>query len=177
MTSNEQYTGPPNASLGTLGVLFSAFGQALGRRQQPGVRHLARRVAAPGGAPARRTRRAIRTLAPSSPGGRWPSPTSIPTCFPTSVTAPATVRRWPRSPGSTPLIAVRERRRARSTCFAPTGRDALGTTGGLPNVLVVRAHRGPSRTRPASWPRASPPSARRSSRLLGRRQEAAGHST
>ena len=102
VTSNEQYTGTPNASLGTLGVLFSAFGKLSGAANSRVYAIWPDGSSAPSRARAHRIRPAIRTLVPSSPAGRWPSPTSIPTCSPTSATGPATARRWPRCPAARP---------------------------------------------------------------------------
>ena len=98
VTSNEQYTGAPDASLGTLGMLFSAFGRLSDAANT--------RVYAiwPDGSLHQATCRGAGSAGLSEPrqpfsrDGRSPSPISIRTCFPTSVTGRATDRRWPRFP-------------------------------------------------------------------------------
>jgi hypothetical protein len=138
VTSNEQYTGPPNASLGILGVLFSEVGQlskAANSRVYAiwpdGSLHPASAGAAdPPGYP--------------NPGAflpGWPvaiadlDPDLLPDIGDGASNGPAVAT----IPGKPPLIAV-------ETDVGPVyllradGSDALGTTDGLPNV----ASSGPS---------------------------------
>jgi hypothetical protein len=133
VTSNEQYSGTPNASLGTLGVLFAEVGQ-LSKAANSRVYAIwpdgSLHQAAAG--------------APDPPG--YPNPGAFLPGWPVAIAdldpdllpdigdgasngpAVATV------PGQAPLIAV-------ETDVGPVyllradGSDALGTTGGLPNVL------------------------------------------
>jgi hypothetical protein len=134
VTSNEQYSGPPDASLGTLGVLFGAVGKLSGAANS--------RVYAiwPDGS--------LHKAAAGTPDPRgYPNPGAFLPGWPVAIAdldpdllpdigdgasngaAVATV------PGSTPLIAV-------GSDVGPVyllrayGSDALGTTGGLPNVLA-----------------------------------------
>ena len=133
VTSNEQYKGTPNASLGTLGVLFAEVGQlskAANSRVYAiwpdGSLHPAPAGAAdPPGYP--------------NPGAflpGWPvaiadlDPDLLPDIGDGASNGPAAAT----VPGTTPLIAV-------ETDVGPVyllradGSDALGTTDGLPNVL------------------------------------------
>jgi hypothetical protein len=133
VTSNEQYTGTPNASLGTLGALFSLFGKLSGAANS--------RVYAiwPDG-----SLHAAVSGVPDPPG--YPNPGAFLPGWPVAIAdldpnllpdigdgasngpAVATV------PGTTPLVAV-ESDVGPIYLLHPDGSDALGTTGGLPNVL------------------------------------------
>jgi hypothetical protein len=134
VTSNEQYAGPPNASLGTLGTLFSAFGELSSAANS--------RVYAiwPDGSLHQAT-----AAAPDPPG--YPNPGAFLPGWPVAIAdldpdllpdigdgasngpAVATV------PGSTPLIAVQSDV-GPVYLLRADGSDALGTTSGLPNVLA-----------------------------------------
>jgi hypothetical protein len=133
VTSNEQYAGAPNATLGTIGTLFSALGKLSSAANS--------RVYAiwPDGAlhPAS-------AGAPDPPG--YPNPGAFVPGWPVAIAdldpnllpdigdgasngpAVATV------PGSSPLIAVQSDVGPVYLLHAD-GTSALGTTGGLPNVL------------------------------------------
>jgi hypothetical protein len=133
MTSNEQYAGPPNASLGILGAFFSAVGRLSSAANS--------RVYAiwPNGS--------LHTAGlgtPDPPG--YPNPGAFVPGWPVAIAdldpnllpdigdgasngpAVATV------PGSAPLIAV-ESDVGPVYLLHADGSSALGTTGGLPNVL------------------------------------------
>jgi hypothetical protein len=133
VTSNEQYAGTPNASLGTLGLLFSETGQLANAANSrvyaiwsDGSSHaMAPGAADPPGYP--------------NPGAflpGWPvaiadlDPNLLPDIGDGASNGPAVAT----VPGSAPLIAV-------ETDVGPVyllradGSDALGTTGGLPTVL------------------------------------------
>ena len=134
VTSNEQYTGVPNASLGALGVLFSAFGKLSGAANT--------RVYAiwPDGSLHRQAAGDSDPPGYPNPGAflpGWPvaiadlDPNLLPDVGDGASNGPsvATVA------GSTPLIAV-ESDVGPVYLLRPNGTDALGTTGGLPNVLA-----------------------------------------
>lgn len=134
VTSNEQYPGPPNASLGTLGVLFSAVGKLASAANT--------RVYAiwPNG-----SLHAAATGAPDPPGypnsgaflPGWPvaiadlDPDLLPDIGDGASNGPAVAT----LPGSTPLIAV-ESDVGPVYLLRADGTDALGTTDGLPNVMA-----------------------------------------
>ncbi|HXQ75795.1 MAG TPA: S8 family serine peptidase [Acidimicrobiales bacterium] len=141
VTSNEQYTGAPNASLGTLGVLFSAFGKLSDAANS--------RVYAiwPDGSLHRPA-----AGAPDPPGypnagaflPGWPvaiadlDPDLLPDIGDGASNGPAVAT----VPGGTPEIAVQSDAGPVYVLRA-NGSDALGTTGGLPDVLAS----GPSGSR------------------------------
>ncbi len=133
VTSNEQYTGTPDASLGTLGALFSAVGKLSGAANT--------RVYAiwPDGS--------LHRAAAGDPDPRgYPNPGAFLPGWPVAIAdldpdllpdigdgasngpAVATVA------GSLPLIAV-ESDVGPVYLLRPNGTDALGTTDGLPDVL------------------------------------------
>ncbi len=134
VTSNEQYAGAPNASLGTLGALFSLAGKLGGAANS--------RVYAIW---ADGSEHPVAAGSPDPPG--YPNPGAFVPGWPVALAdldpnllpdigdgasngpAVATV------PGSPPLIAVQSDVGPVYLLHAD-GSDALGTTGGLPNVLV-----------------------------------------
>ena len=134
VTSNEQYTGAPDASLGTLGVLFSAFGKL------SDVANTRVYAIWPDGSLHQAT-----AGAPDPPG--YPNPGAFLPGWPVAIAdldpdllpdigdgarngpAVATV------PGSRPLIAVQSDV-GPVYLLRADGSDALGTTDGLPNVLA-----------------------------------------
>jgi len=134
VTSNEQYTGTPNASLGTLGALFSAFGKLSDAANSrvyaiwsDGSLH-----AAPADAPD--------PPGYPNPGAflpGWPvaiadlDPNLLPDIGDGASNGPAVAT----VPGRTPLIAV-ESDVGPVYLLRADGSDALGTTDGLPNVLA-----------------------------------------
>ncbi len=134
VTSNEQYAGPPDASLGTLGALFSLAGK-LGSAANSRVYALW-----PDG-----SRHPATAGSPDPPGypnpgafvPGWPvaladlDPNLLPDIGDGASNGPAVAS----VPGSTPLIAVQSDVGPVYVLHAD-GSDALGTTGGLPNVLV-----------------------------------------
>jgi hypothetical protein len=133
VTSNEQYQGTPNASLGILGLLFSEVGKLADAANSrvyaiwpDGSLHApAAGAADPPGYP--------------NPGAflpGWPvaiadlDPNLLPDIGDGASNGPAVAT----VPGTTPLIAV-ESDVGPVYLLRPDGSDALGTTGGLPNVL------------------------------------------
>jgi hypothetical protein len=133
VTSNEQYAGPPNASLGTLGALFSLTGQLSNAANS--------RVYAiwPDGSLHQKAADAPDPPGYPNPGAflpGWPvaiadlDPDLLPDIGDGASNGPAVAT----VPGGAPLIAVQ-------TDVGPVylldadGGDALGSTGGLPNVL------------------------------------------
>src|ERR1019366_9150633 len=141
VTSNEQYTGAPDASLGTLGVLFSAFGKLSDAANT--------RVYAiwPDGSLHQATAGAPDPPGYPNPGAflpGWPvaiadlDPDLLPAIGDGASNGPAVAT----VPCSTPLIAV-ESDAGPVYVLRADGSDALGTTDGLPNVLAS----GPSGSR------------------------------
>lgn len=134
VTSNEQYTGTPNADLGTLGTLFAAVGKLSGAANSrvyaiwpDGSRHAAPAGAAdPPGYP--------------NPGAfvpGWPvaiadlDPDLLPDIGDGASNGPAVAT----VPGAQPLVAV-QTDAGPVYLLRANGTDALGTTGGLDNVLA-----------------------------------------
>jgi hypothetical protein len=160
VTSNEQYTGTPNASLGILGQLFQLFGKLSDAANS--------RVYAiwPDGSLHQPV-----SGAPDPPG--YPNPGAFMPGWPVAIAdldpnllpdigdgasngpAVATV------PGRSPEIAV-ESDVGPIYVLKANGTDVLGTTGGLPNISP-RRHRVRSRTRLGFSGPASRASVRRSS--------------
>jgi hypothetical protein len=134
VTSNEQYTGAPNASLGTLGVLFSAFGKLSDAANT--------RVYAiwPNGSLHQAASGATGPPGYPNPGAflpGWPvaiadlDPNLLPDIGDGASNGPAVAT----VPGTTPLIAV-ESDVGPVYLLRADGSDALGTTDGLPNVFA-----------------------------------------
>lgn len=133
VTSNEQYTSAPNASLGTLGTLFSAVGELADAANS--------RVYAiwPNGSLHQAAAGAPDPPDYPNPGAflpGWPvaiadlDPNLLPDIGDGASNGPAVAT----VPGSTPLVAV-ESDVGPVYLLRADGSDALGTTGGLPNVL------------------------------------------
>ena len=141
VTSNEQYTGEPNASLGYLGALFSAFGKlsdAANSRvyaiwPDGSLHHAAAGTPDPPGYP---------NAGAFLPG--WPvaiadlDPDLLPDIGDGASNGPAVAT----GPGSTTTIAV-ESDAGPVYLLRADGSDALGTTDGQPDVLAS----GPSGSR------------------------------
>ncbi len=136
VTSNEQYAGPPNANLGLLGTFFALTGQQAANSRVYAVWPDGADHAVPPGAPDPPGDPNPGAFAPG-----WPvaiadlDPNLLPDIGDGASNGPAVAT----VPGSPALVAV-------GTDVGPVyvlradGSDALGTTGGLPNVLST----GPS---------------------------------
>jgi hypothetical protein len=134
VTSNEQYTGAPDASLGTLGVLFSAFGKL------SDVANTRVYAIWPDGSLHQATAGAPDPPGYPNPGAflpGWPvaiadlDPDLLPDIGDGASNGPAVAT----VPGSRPLIAVQSDV-GPVYLLRADGSDALGTTDGLPNVLA-----------------------------------------
>ena len=133
VTSNEQYTGTPNASLGILGQLFSLFGKLSGAANSRAY------AIWPDGSLHQPASGAPDPPGYPNPGAflpGWPvaiadlDPNLLPDIGDGASNGPAVAT----LPGRSPEIAV-ESDVGPIYVLKANGTDALGTTGGLPNIL------------------------------------------